>query len=647
MTMSWLETVAKNVGISVTEAEDRLQKRGIFSDKTIRPTPKLTITGIRFKGYKVGKVTGAFSFSWQDLSTGVWAVTSFGGTNKSNLVGKSSVLEIILWCLRGEVKGLQEDVRSWLSWVQLTFLLDTRPHTIEFAVNNKQPNGELKTTRPNGDCETIARFSSDEGFAAVMSSFMMNVFDLQPISSRKNNDVGGSTVIHGWSALSGALYFGGEHKSLLGDVLMSGLPGRMLQLYVGMPWASTLIQSVTAKKAIDQQAAYLAREHTSLMTLEEKALLRVSTHLEQARSDLVKITDKRVSVSTLDELMDKVRTLTKKVLDSEHIAAKALAEMTALRSSSDDDKRALRDLREERITAAFFNGLQPSCCPRCEKAVPKERIKLESIEQSCSLCSEPLNQNDLGENNEILEEAQERAEASLSAYEAAKMFYKQCKSQVSIAAMSLSQAQDALNAASDCVSYQEQRDAELLVARLEGELQAYNKPRQAPKVSEDSALVENAFKEAKKAFDEGKVELMHKLNEEILRLANDFGALGLESIDLSSDAKMSVRKGNQSSSFSKLTPGERLRLRIATAIALLRIGKELGVGRHPGLLIIDSPGSEETSESDLATLLSELRRVATETGGLQIFIASANASAVLDALGSENCIVAPEGGYVW
>ncbi|QXN85517.1 hypothetical protein JMJ85_10685 [Salmonella enterica subsp. diarizonae] len=52
MTMSWLETVAKNVGISVTEAEERLQKRGIFSDKTIRPTPKLTITGIRFKGYK-------------------------------------------------------------------------------------------------------------------------------------------------------------------------------------------------------------------------------------------------------------------------------------------------------------------------------------------------------------------------------------------------------------------------------------------------------------------------------------------------------------------------------------------------------------------------------------------------------------------
>lgn len=35
MTMSWLETVAKNVGISVTEAEERLQKRGSFLTKQL------------------------------------------------------------------------------------------------------------------------------------------------------------------------------------------------------------------------------------------------------------------------------------------------------------------------------------------------------------------------------------------------------------------------------------------------------------------------------------------------------------------------------------------------------------------------------------------------------------------------------------
>ncbi|HDL7335062.1 TPA: hypothetical protein PXN07_000256 [Yersinia enterocolitica] len=648
MTMSWLESVAKNAELSVVEAEARLQKRGVYADRPIRPTPKLTVTGISFKGQKVSKkVSGPIDFSWTDLSTGVWAVTSYGGVNQSNLVGKSSVLEIILWCLRGEIKGLQEDVRSWLSWVQLTFQLDGRPHTIEFVVNDKRPNGELKTTRPNGTFETIDRFSSDEGFAAIMSRFMMNTFDLQPISSRKDSEEGGSTVIHGWPALSGALYFGGEHKSLLGDVLMAGLPGRMLQLYVGLPWASTVVQAATAKKEIEQQLAYATRGYSSRMKQEESTIARVSAQLEQARRDLININDKSVSATSLDELIATVRALATQTFTLEQTAAGISAEMAVLRSASDDDKRALRDLRENLVTEAFFTGLQPSCCPRCEKAVPKERIKLESVEQSCSLCSEPISLNELDESAEILEAAQDRVDASLAAYEAVKLLYKQSKSQVTAALTRLSQAQDSLIVANNSVSYQEQRDAELLVARLEGELQAHNKPSVTPQSPEDSVLVETAHREAKRAFDKGKGELMGRLNEEILRLANDFGALSLESIELSSDAKMTVHKGNQKSSFSKLTPGERLRLRIATAIALLRIGKELGVGRHPGLLIIDSPGSEETSEGDLAKLLTELRRVATETEGLQIFIASANAVAVLNALGNEHCRVAPQGGYVW
>jgi hypothetical protein len=414
-----------------------------------------------------------------------------------------------------------------------------------------------------------------------------------------------------------------------------------------LPWASTVVQAATAKKEIEQQLAYATRGYSSRMKQEESTIVRVSAQLEQARRDLININDKSVSATSLDELIATVRALATQTFTLEQTAAGISAEMAVLRSASDDDKRALRDLRENLVTEAFFTGLQPSCCPRCEKAVPKERIKLESVEQSCSLCSEPISLNELDESAEILEAAQDRADASLAAYEAVKLLYKQSKSQVTAALTRLSQAQDSLIVANNSVSYQEQRDAELLVARLEGELQAHNKPSVTPQSPEDSVLVETAHREAKRAFDKGKGELMGRLNEEILRLANDFGALGLESIELSSDAKMTVHKGNQKSSFSKLTPGERLRLRIATAIALLRIGKELGVGRHPGLLIIDSPGSEETSEGDLAKLLTELRRVATETEGLQIFIASANAVAVLNALGNEHCRVAPQGGYVW
>lgn len=98
--------------------------------------------------------------------------------------------------------------------------------------------------------------------------------------------------------------------------------------------------------------------------------------------------------------------------------------------------------------------------------------------------------------------------------------------------------------------------------------------------------------------------------------------------------------------FGEVTKGERLRLRIATAVALLRVGKVLGVGRHPGLLVVDSPGAEETDDSNLEALLKELRSVAEEVS-LQVFVSSAKASEVLTLLAPANCRVAAKGEYLW
>lgn len=647
MTMSWIETVANSAGLPIAEAEAMLQRRRIFGDRPARTTPTLTISNVAFRGEKQGKFKGSIDFSWSNLDTGVWAVASHGRSGQSNLVGKSSVLEIILWSLRGDAKALQDDVRSWLSWVNVSFNLDDRKYTVEFEVLGKKPSGALKRLRPDGTFEDVDRFSSDDGFAAAMSRFMMSAFDLDPISSRKDNDEGGITVSHGWPALSGALYFGGDHKALLGDVMMAGLPGRMLQLYVGLPWASTVMQAVTAKKEVEQQLIYANRNHSARNDLASNSRARISKQLESARVKLSSTTDKSSTAKSLDRLALELTEQSKLSAHFEQLSTSARANLATLKSVADLDERALRDLRENLVTTAFFNGLEPSCCPRCETSVPKERIKRESSDLSCSLCSEPITHDQQNDTSDTLQAAESRADASRQAYQEAKESAKKAQNDAKLAVKNLESTQEKLAEISASNPFQEQREAELAVARLEGALQEYTDTSPGPVPPHDAPLIDIALKEAKKAFDAGKGELMAALNEEILRLANGFGALGLEEVELGSDARMSVLKGGQRSWFSKLTTGERLRLRIATAIALLRVGQKLGVGRHPGLLIIDSPGSEETSELDLANLLSELRRVATETPGLQIFIASANAPAVISALGEKQCRVAPEGGYVW
>lgn len=61
--------------------------------------------------------------------------------------------------------------------------------------------------------------------------------------------------------------------------------------------------------------------------------------------------------------------------------------------------------------------------------------------------------------------------------------------------------------------------------------------------------------------------------------------------------------------YSACTPGEKLCLRIALVIALLRVAEAHGVGRHPGLLLVDSIGAEETEADDLAELMRHLVEV--------------------------------------
>jgi hypothetical protein len=83
-------------------------------------------------------------------------------------------------------------------------------------------------------------------------------------------------VEHGWAALSGGLYFGGDHKVLLSDVQMSGLPARMLQMYIGLPWTSTRMQAVTAKKEINQEREQASKAATHRATDAAAARERLS-----------------------------------------------------------------------------------------------------------------------------------------------------------------------------------------------------------------------------------------------------------------------------------------------------------------------------------------------------------------------------------
>ncbi|MDJ0447397.1 hypothetical protein [Methylocystis sp. JR02] len=642
MSGGWLETVAAKAGMRPAEAELAMRRRGITADRPLRPARKLTVRRIAFKGEKRGTAQGPIDFDWSDLAAGVWAVTS-----ERNLRGKSTVLEILLWALRGTPKGLQDDVRRWLSSVCVEFDVDDQRYVVEFAVEERIPRGNLARRRASGETDELDRFMSDEGFEAAMSRFMMNTLDLDPITAMQGKEDERQVVEHGWAALSGGLYFGGDHKQLLGDVQMAGLPARMLQMYIGMPWATTVMQAGTAKRELDQETEKASRAATTAAKDGETARARIDRELQAAKKKLDSFAQVTGTAAELERLAGEVARLSPIAFDLAQRLAHAEAEATELERLAIADERAVRDLRENIVATQFFNGLQPVCCPRCETRVSSERLKRESAELSCSLCAEEIPINEMEGASDGLDAIEQRFAAAKAAADRAQANAKALGEKSRACSAELENARQALTKAARSTTFEQRREAELEVARLEGALKERQAPATPVIVSPDVALISAAYAEAEKAYKAGRGDILERLNVEILALGRQLGVQMLEEVKLNTNGSLLLTKGGEPTSFSKVTAGERLRLRIATAVALIRVGKERGLGRHPGLLIVDSPAAEEVSPDDLTAVLSELQAIARETEGLQIIIGSANANAIVSRLGEQWCRSARGDEYLW
>lgn len=95
--------------------------------------------------------------------------------------------------------------------------------------------------------------------------------------------------------------------------------------------------------------------------------------------------------------------------------------------------------------------------------------------------------------------------------------------------------------------------------------------------------------------------------------------------------------------FGKLNPGEKLRFRIAAALAAVATAKWSGIGRHPGLVVLDSPASEEMSSDDFAAVVAGLKSLAEEEAGVQIIVGAIMRPEISAAVSSDNVRYAPKG----
>ncbi|MFF2308171.1 hypothetical protein ACFVVP_37395 [Streptomyces sp. NPDC058128] len=625
------------------------------------PRPhRLLVTSVAFDGVRPAANSGAgesggesFTFSW-GLGPGLWCLASLG----KNEAGKSSVLEIMLWCLRGR-SGLQRDVRHWLRTVRVGFEVDGEELLVDMAVLAGSPRGHVVAV---GSGVVLVEFDGLADFEEAMDAFMLERLSLEPLRTAQAAPGGAEqppiTGELSWPSYASALHISRTGLgTLLGSDTRHGLPTRLLELFLGAPWASTKVEAAVALKIVKAKLSAARRRAEGDAEARKVQLAELTKQLEKVQEQLFALPSVLTTAAELELLYEEMAAATAAAAAAQDAEVVARSEYNQLESRRQELAAALHTAEEAALARAFFHTLMPTVCPRCDTAVDRKRWERER-EGHCSLCSSDLHQApaqpddedagaqtaDLSETLAGVQGAVDRAASELaSAQQRAAAGSAERESAVS-------RLKEALRSP----SLGQRQKLELAVARLEGAVHERSGRFADLDAAVDLEPLEQAaavLAAAEKLAMERRTQVLKKVLEDVEKDIVVMGrALGLEmlrEVKLGGNASLTVWKGGQKHSYGSLTEGEQLRLKIVTTIALLRHGYHSGVGRYPGLLFIDSPGAEEVDAGDLQHMLRDLVTLTEMVPQLQVIVATARGAEVMDIVPVDNMRLAAEGQRLW
>ncbi|MET3952843.1 hypothetical protein [Arthrobacter sp. UYEF36] len=677
--------VKKWEDLELGRVEQILVKEGILDRSNAGVPVQLHITRVAFSGTKSlvvndggdalaptehdidkPRVKVPFEFDWSPAA-GVNGV----GSGK-NLRGKSSVMKVISWALVGR-SPLRADVQRWISRVTVEFRIDGTLFAVVFNAVDGVPNGNLwqRLLSREGEGVKLGTFTNVDTFEALMNSFMLERLRLEDLSVWAKDQL----QPHAWPSYAGALnFFADQLDPLIGNV--STLSTRLLQMFAGTSWAPPVGQVNAALGRYEYESKLAAQKALAGNDFAKTRRAEAEARFEQARAALESLPSSATDVAGVFALVSHANDTSRKAHALRLQLMTARGAVDEARACVQAELARRRAATEDMLARKFFNGMQPAQCPRCASRVTEEHRRAEHDEHECSLCHADLDLAALDDQVMVAADvsAEDREQLTsqvtdidvgddddadaidvLAALEQVLAAAEQSAHTVESDLVSAEEAEQ--NAASSATAAQEglaateqRQQAKIDLAHAQGALESLGIQSAEDHGNDENDLVGAVLRAAKPIVDKwlkaDQDPILDLISQEIARLAREFGIDNLEHVALKGNANMRVWTGGAEDGYASITGGERIRLKIATAIALMRVGKREGVGRHPGLLFIDSPASEEIGEADLSEMLGALIDVAAETD-VQLFVATAHATLLKTVLSEGNVRAADGDGYVW
>jgi hypothetical protein len=649
-----LDQIATRARCTPEQAKGVLDSFGVNLHATV-PTPRsITLRRLKFSGVKAGTAwDGPFDTEFE-FETGVTALVT-----EANLRGKSTVLELLTWLLRGTPRRLRSDVRPWLHVVTLEYAINGVPLATRLSDHDGAFRADVWTADDALSLEqavdagyassairVLAGGLDEVEFAAYQQAMMLERMSLEPITNWQKfpGSEDGRPQVNGWPAYFGAIYLPDANSDvLLGDVAMAGLPARLLQLFCNVPLMSAYIKCRTLQRQVGQDEASHSRraaEDAAARMQQRKELLAEQQRLLEALEGLADANG-RTAETVRGELVAADQAYSRTA--AEHRAAREqLAEATEARQT---ELRHRNNETESAIARILFHGLSPKHCPRCENPIGTERAIAEKDDHECAVCTTVITLDDMGGVEMSSHTGDEQESDALTGYaedgpatdalEALIAAEDSARAAEKVFAAAFRTAEDRIGVLTNelknlqaSTTFKQRRELELELADVNGQLKSTAANSSASPPSTTLAVLNAATIVLGEVTSDGAGNIFDQLNGEIAELGRAFGIDNLDRVQLNRSGGMRVTTAGVDENFGRLSGGERLRLRISVLIALLRVGHRSGIGTHPGLILLDSPGSEELATADERRLIGELDALKQEIPSLQVCITSAEANAV-------------------
>ncbi|GGI27862.1 AAA family ATPase [Bradyrhizobium guangdongense] len=638
----WIESIASKSKRTADDVRRVLERYNIKPRAEIAIPRRLTIRSVVFKGQKSVGAQTPIDFEWMDLGPGLHAILS-----GRNLRGKTTLLSIMRWCLTGR-RSLPSEMKEWFATVNLRFTLDERTYEVRLSDAMKS---EGKLIRFDEEREIPVRvFASEDEFEEVMSAFFMSELGLERLTNHTVRDGKSVDQDHDWPWLSTAMTIEPDPGALFGSTPLAAMPLRMMQMFVGMPLVGTRNDLTAVVGRLSHETRQADEMRKRVRTQAEARIAELEKSLEESRKSIESKPSARELRQAVQAANVKYAACEEQLRRLKVLRTAVDADAAAAKESYDRARRELREFKESRDAGFIFRALKPECCPSCDEVITEQHRKKTEEQHVCAVCGTPDRPQAEGaiaaEEERLVEavgEAKSQWEAQDDRARAAGQDVVDQEGRLLAAERECREAERALE------DPQPHLEAERDCIRLEAQIEELRRPVAVAGEAEvdDRDILSAAEIVAKDLMKPDQEAILARVSELTTDYARRFGIENLEKLSIDGATRMKLTKGGQQSYFSAQTAGEKVRLKVAATLAILKIAETEGVGRHPGLLLVDSPGANEMVAPDYEKLIAGLAELATELPHLQIFITGIDKPAIRERVPCSNLRYAEGDEYLW